>query len=220
MPHSPRAFWAGLVLVALAIAAGLAVFMHHQQQSVVAAALREADNPTPARPLADITSAVQSMKLVTVEIDTKVKVERGDTSWRGDVSASLEVPVRLHYGTDLSKLSVDSISFSTLAGEYGGYVVRVPPPTRIATEIFGEQEAAAVKTGWMRLRSRAGEYWLGQARKDASGEARELELLPEDAERVRRVTREQVEALVRSIVGDKADVAVVIEETPAPGATR
>jgi hypothetical protein len=214
-PDKPRRkmrLWA--TLMGAAVFVGLAIYLHQVQEGIVAAARAQAllDADKPARPLAEVTQAVKALKLVTVEIDTKVKIERGDSSWRGDVQASIEVPVRLSYGTDLSKMETDSVTFTELLGARGSYVIRIPRPTRIATEVFSEKEAPLVRTGWLRLRSRAGEYYLSQARKDATDQARELVLLPEDAVKVEQGTQEQVASLVRSIVGARPDVKVVFKE--------
>jgi hypothetical protein len=201
------------VVAGMAVFAGLAAYLHQVQDSMLQAARAQTamDADKPPRPLAEVTQAVRALKLITVEIDTKVKVERGDSSWRGDVQASIEAPVRLSYGTDLSKMDVDGVTYSPLLGR-GSYVVKVPRPTRIATEVFNAKENELVRIGWLRLRSRAGEYYLGQARRDLPDEARELVLLPEDTAKVERVTKEQVEALVKAIVGDRADVTVVFGE--------
>lgn len=207
-----RAFAILLFVLAAGLFAGLAIVMRQAQRTAVAAA-EQADPVRPPRPVTEVASAVRAMKLVSVEIDTRVKVERGDESWRGDVMASVVVPVRLYYGTDLSKLSGDAVAFSPLIGA-GSYVVRIPPPTRIATEVFSEREQVEVSTGWLRLRSRAGEYYLGLARRDASDQARDLALLPADEERVERETKERVGQLVRSIVGERAKVEVVIAGGP------
>lgn len=205
-------------IAALALAgtlfAGLAWWLHAQQAGAVRSALLAASLDAPPREPADVTSALRAMKLVTVEIDTRVTVERSDRGWRGDVSAKVTVPVRLSYGTDLSKMKTEAVGFSALGAAAGTYVVRVPRPTRVATEVFSEKERADVEAGWLRLRSRAGEYYLGLARRDAPEAARDLTLRPEDAERVERVTREQVETLVRTIVGKDARVRVVFDEAP------
>jgi hypothetical protein len=161
--------------------------------------------------VAEVASALRAAKLVTVEIDASVRVERGDTSWRGDVSAAVTVPVRLHYGTDLSRLAGEGTAYSPALG---AYVVRIPRPERIATEVFSERERAEVEAGGLRLRSRAGEYYLGLARRDAAPAARELVLRPEDAAHVERVTREQVEALVKRLAGPDARVRVIFEGEP------
>src|SRR5205807_2672760 len=92
------------------------------------------------------------------------------------------------------------------------WLVRVPMPERIATEVCTDSEQAEVQVGWMRLRSRAGEYYLGLARHDLSERARALTLPAEDAEFVRKTTREQVEALVKKIAGDGARVVVQFDD--------
>ncbi|CAG0953221.1 hypothetical protein PHYC_00314 [Phycisphaerales bacterium] len=201
-----------LVFACLGVFGGLALWLRAQERAFLDRAAAQAAAEPPPRPLADVTSALRTMKLVTVEIDTTVSLQRGDSSWRGDVAAKIEVPVRLAYGTDLSKLKGEAVGFSPLLA--GGYVIRVPRPERVSTEVFSEQEKSEVAVGWMRLRSRAGEYYLGQARKDAASAARDLTLRPEDAKRVESVTREQVRALVKSIVGEKTPVRVVFEGAP------
>jgi len=216
-PASGR-FWFGLLLIAGAVFGAAFVLMRREEQRALDT-LRTLDlNRQSQRPVAEVASALRSLRLVTVEIDTSVSVEKSDFSWRGDVSAKVTVPVRLSFGTDLSAMSVTSIAHSALlgagplGGPAGGYIVRVPRPTRIATEVFSEKEKAEVQAGGLRLRSRAGEYYLGLARRDAGPAARELVLLPQDAARVEQVTREQVEALVRTITGDATPVQVVFEE--------
>jgi hypothetical protein len=195
---APSRFWAGLLLAAGALFAALSLWMRAQQAAAVDHAARAPD----VRPLAEVATALRAMKLVTVEIDA---------SWRGDVAARVTVPVRLSYGTDLSAITAEGVAFSPVGG---AYVVRVPPPQRIATEVFGEKEKIEVEAGGLRLRSRAGEYYLGLARQGTSEAARELVLLEDDARRVREVTRQQVERLIRSIVGDRALVRVLFSEGP------
>lgn len=201
-----------LLVCCLGLFAGLAWWLRGQEAAFLSSVRAQAALEPPPRPLAEVTTALRTMKLVAVEIDTTVSLQRGDSSWRGDVAAKLEVPVRLSYGTDLSTLRSESIGFSPLVA--GGYVIRVPRPTRISTEVFSENEKAEVEVGWMRLRTRAGEYYLGQARKDAAAAARELVLRPEDARKVEEVTREQVGALVKSIVGERVPVRVEFEAPP------
>jgi hypothetical protein len=207
----PRLFTA---LVGVAVALGLGAYLHSLQTSLISSARAQAmlDASRPPRAVAEVAQAVRAMKLVTVEIDTKVKVERSDVSWRGDVAVAVEAPVRLSYGTDLSRMSVDGVKFAGLLGGRASYVVRVPRPTRIATEVFHETTDPLVQLGWLRMRSRAGEYYLSQARKDLPEEARDLVLLPQDAAKVEQVTREQVARLVQAIVGDEASVRVEFEE--------
>ncbi|MBK9188300.1 MAG: hypothetical protein IPM33_05015 [Phycisphaerales bacterium] len=200
-------------LCAVSLFAALAITMRQDQQAAIASAIDQGTLDRPPRPIAEVAAAVRAMKLITVEIDTKVKVARTHESWRGDVAASIEVPVRLHYGTDLAALADDGVTFLTHPSP-GVYRVRIPRAKRIATEVFSGLESIAVQTGWLRLRSRAGEYYLGVARKEAADEARELQLRPEDAQRVADVTCEQVARLVGSIVGPGP--AIEVEFAPEP----
>jgi len=203
-------------LLALSVFGGLAAWMSSQQSEYLAAAQAAAhlNDSAPPRPIAEVAQAIAAMKLVTVEIDTKVKIQRGDESWRGDVLASIEYPVRLSYGVDLSRMDVSAAAWSPLTREY---VVRIPRPMRIATQIAPELAPPEVRTGWLRLRSRAGEYYVSQARKDAPRVAADLELLPDDALRVQTTSLEQVERLVRTIVGKTAGVKVrFIEDAGEP----
>lgn len=199
-------------LCAAGLFAALAITMRQDQQEAIASVINQASD-RPPRPVAEVTAAVRAMKLVTVEIDTKVRVERTHESWRGDVTAAIEVPVRLHFGTDLGTLADDGVTFHAHPAP-GVYRVRIPRARRLATEVFSGLESIAVRTGWMRLRSRSGEYYLGLARKEAADEARELMLLPEDARRVAEVTREQVARLVGSIVGPGPGVEVLDAHEP------
>lgn len=201
-----------IILGAVVVFVGLALWVRSSEKLALQRASASFVSEPVTRPPAEVTSALRAMKLVTVEIDTLVRVERGDTSWRGDVLASVEVPVRLHFGVDLSTLRADSVAKSPVPGV--GYTVRIPRPTRLSAEIFTDREKHHVEAGWMRLRSQAGEYHLSQARKDAPMEARRLTLLPGDAARVEQVTREQVERLVRSVVGESVPVRIIFEDGP------
>lgn len=149
------------------------------------------------------------MKLVTVEVRTRVTSTSSDSSVLGDVSATVTAPVRLLYGTDLGALGAgiesSAVMFSPL---HGTYMVTVPPPTRLAAEVLGQFEQAEVKTGWMRKRATDGEYHLGLARRDLSLKAQQAAPDDDQAARIRQGTREQVETLVRKVVGTDGGVVV------------
>lgn len=204
-------------LAASGVFAGLAWWTWSAQQEQLAAARASAtvNADQPPRPVAEVTSAIATMKLITVEIDTTVKVERGEESWRGNVLASIQVPVRLSYGIDLSGMEVSKLAWSPAAR---AYVITVPSPVRIATQIFSEKAPPQVQVGWLRLRSQAGEYFLGQARKDAPVVASSVELLPADAMKVEELTQQQLAAMVRTIVG--TEVGVVVRFKAPPGGAR
>jgi hypothetical protein len=199
--------WPGVV--ALLLFGAMAWYLRSREAEIIQSARAQATEHAP-RPPAEIAAALRAAKLVTVEIDTHVSLTRGDDSWRGGVAAHLRVPVRLHYGVDLSSLDATAVGISPLSSRV--VVVRVPVPTRIATETFLERENAKVEVGWLRLRSRAGEYYLGKARRDAAQAARNLRLAPEDEARVREASREQIRQVVRRILGPDAAVTVVFEE--------
>lgn len=202
-----RGRWFLPLLVVAAVLLFAAIYSHQRsmEATVVRRVLVSDAVAGPPRPLADVAKAVRSMKLVTVEVETEVEAIVTDVSWRGDISAKVSAPAKLLYGTDLAQMDVSAIGFSPLTKTY---VVRVPRPTRIATEVWAEQETMELTTGWLRLRSRAGEYYLGLARKSLTDRARNLRLSEDDAEKVSRVTKEQVEALVKQLIGKDADVAV------------
>jgi len=208
---SSRRFLVALAISAVALFGGLAAYLRSLEAAAIGRPaindqLTAAGQP---RPLATVSQALREMKLVTVEINTTVTATTNHDSWRGDVAATVRAPVRLLYGADLSKLSVDALAYSPLSR---GYFIRIPTPQRIATEVSGSAEDVELQVGWLRLRSRAGEYYLGQARKDLYDRAREMTLSPEDAAFVRRTTREQTEAMVRKIVGPAAPVTVAYED--------
>ncbi|MEI7656578.1 MAG: hypothetical protein WCK33_00780 [Phycisphaerae bacterium] len=199
-------------LAAITLFGGLGWWTWRMQEEQLAAtkAALAINDQGPPRPVADVASAVETAKLVSVEIDTKVRVERGEASWRGDVRAVIEVPVRLSYGVDLSQMRTDRLAWSPASR---AYVVTVPAPTRIATEIFSERREPDVEVGWLRLRSQAGEFYLSQARRDVAAAAASLQLRPDDAKRVEDSTRQRLAALVRSIAGP--DVGVIVRFSPS-----
>jgi hypothetical protein len=158
---------------------------------------------------ARVLGSIRKLKLVTVELATHVNAESVDESWRGDVHAKVDAPVKLHFGTDLSGLKAESLRASALGNSW---VVTVPAPERVATEVFGERETTDVSVGWMRSRSMSGEKHLGLARRDLYESARRLRLSEEDTQRVRAETREQVATLMRSIVGQWSSVTVRFED--------
>jgi hypothetical protein len=207
----PFAFGLGLVTAAVGVFLALAGYMHHLEQRVLRAP-GVTDQLTPAghvRPAAEVLLAIQQMQLVTVEINTRVSARVEHESWRGNVAARIEAPARLLYGVDLSDLQADAVAFSPTARSYA---IRLPPPRRIATEICTHDESVEVQVGWMRLRTRAGEYYLGQARRGLYQQALELTLAPEEVAMVRKATLHQVEAMVRRMLGHDAGVTATFTD--------
>src|SRR5437773_4730181 len=123
--------FAALTGIGAVVFLALAAYMRTMERGVLSRA-RVDEQLTPAgkaRPLADVTRAIRQMKLVTVEVDSKVVAQTGGESWRGDIAAKVEAPVKLLYGADLSGMSVGAVTLSPVSG---GLLVRIPRPERIA----------------------------------------------------------------------------------------
>jgi hypothetical protein len=189
------------VVVMLGGLVGLAVYLKRELSTAVAPETVDSqlDSSGKIRPLADVITQTRGSRLVTVQIASNVTVLVEDRSWRGNASASLSAPVRYSYGVDLSQLDQSCFAFSELTSTYS---VKIPKPTRIATEVdtaktFDEH----VEVGLGRMRGRAGETQLSLARKKLSEEAERQALSPADTERVEKNTLESVRDLVQRIVG-------------------
>jgi hypothetical protein len=203
-----------ILLAVLALATFAAVFVINRVREAAAAteamavvAMAAAERVDPLQ----VLSLARSMKLVTVEIVSSITVKREDDSWRGDIEASVKTPVRLHYGIDLSKLEPESIAIGSPVDGVGVLVVRVPRPTRVAAEIIAGEEVTSVDVGWGRTRSRAGEYYLGLARRDLPEELQKLTLTAEQQKQVDRESLERVHELITRIVGGNIKVVVGYE---------
>lgn len=205
---------AALLITPLLAAAALAAFLRHQD----AAASRPPPPllPTPTRTwvnlddfAARVTTEVRALRLVTSEVTTSVTSTSSDVSLLGDVAASVTAPVRLLYGINLESLDAAAVTFSPI---HRLYMVRLPPPTRLAAEVLTQFERAEVTTGWMRSRATEGERHLGLARRDLALRAHDL--MPDDDQRrsLRDAAREQVATIVRRIVGDNAAVRVTFTD--------
>src|SRR4051794_20220069 len=106
-----RVPWAALLL-AVALFATLSAFMRSLERGAVRdARINDAVDPSgKLRPIAEVAQSIRSLKLVTVEVATKVTSESASDSWRGGVNAKVEAPVRLLYGTDLSRLKTTGVA--------------------------------------------------------------------------------------------------------------
>lgn len=218
VPASRSRFRFPLLVAAGAI--GIFALLALQQRAMERAAITRAsvvehDTKPATRSLAEVAEAVRTLKLVTVEIKTSVSTQVRDESWRGDSIAHVTAPARLLYGVNLDTLDSSSISLAPLGKLC---TIRVPKPERIATEVYTEDESIDVQVGWLRFRTRSGEYVLGLARRDLAERARSMTLTPDDADKVAEATRTQVAKVVRTILGD--DVAVHVEFNDESGLAR
>lgn len=206
-----RTFLPILVVLAGGCFFGLTWYMRSMERRAIEnPAVRDQLIHGRARPLADVAQTIAHMQLVTAEVQTSVSTTVSHENWRGMALANVQAPVRLLYGVDVSQASTRHIGYSPATSEY---LVRIPPPRRISTEVCGGDEVVEVQLGWARLRSRAGEYYLGLARKSLYDRARELVLSPDDARFVRETSVAQVRKAVEKLVGEGSMVTVVVDDS-------
>ena len=210
----PRIRRFGLVSFFLggALFGGLAYLLHTQQQQLLSTTRIDSqlDEEGRLRPLADVIETTRALKLVTVIVNSRVRTKVRDERWRGSASAIVEAPVRYVYGVDLSGLEHDAIRAGKIMGLYE---ITIPRPARIATELDGSHPVEeVVEVTGTRMKSVAGEYYLGLARKEIYESARKSELPPEKMDEIYAMTREQVETLLRRFVGPSAEVRVTYKD--------
>jgi hypothetical protein len=206
-----------LIALALALGGGLSWWMLEQERRVLgpshARALSDAGPGSPPASIAIEAAAelLSRTQLICVEVRTSVEARSDHPSWRGDVLAGVRVPVRLLYGTDLSRfLETDVLPAISSSPMGQGVVVRVPAPTRLAAEVLSDAELVDVRVSGLRFRDIAGEYHLGVARSRTSEAARALVLTDDQRLHIERETRERVEAIVHAVLGADVPVEVVL----------
>ncbi len=222
-----RRFWFITLLAAGGLSAALSLYLRSSQEQAERAGAAAAEQ---ARRSADglaVAQVLRALKLVTVEVRSSVASSSIDASWRGDVLAKVRAPVVYYYGVDLSSLSGEHIRIGSLTGEM---TIRVPRPTRLATEVLGGDEQADVRVSWTRFREVAGEYHLGLARAGLYERARRTLLTAQETGRMEETTRAQIVALVGAICGPgiratvefvgPAELAGEHRDQPQPGADR
>lgn len=214
MNDTPRPAISPSSRIALAIAA-LALLL--AAASVIYTARREAVREAAVARLmterniinpADVAASLRVMKLITVQINTSVRVERKvESMLLGDANVAVQTPVVVSYGTDLSALADDGVRLET-AGNRTIIRVTIPRPTRQAVEVFADAQATTVNRSWRRFVWWSGDDQVNAAKAQIPLEARALELLPTDRAKVEADTREQVRRLVQAIAGSRGEVIV------------
>jgi len=197
--------WLGVV-VGMGVAGAFALKV--QQDRAIEDAKQVASG-SPSDATARVVSHLRTCDLITSRIETKVRAQTNSDNWFGSVVATVEVPARLSYGVDLSKLESSRVVFSPIGGVYS---LRVPAPKRVATEVFTGQEKTGVELAGLRFRAIAGEEQLGVARARLHEQALKMRITGAELERVRESARAEIEGLVRRIVGENASVRVVFDD--------
>jgi hypothetical protein len=163
------------------------------------------------RPLIQFAQAAKTLDLVTVVVRDRMTSATHQEHWRGNVDVSFEVPVTYQYGVSLAGIKPES--FSLLPGSKT-FRVEIPKPRRLSTEVFTEKaEKEKIEVGWLRLRSRAGNFLLHQAYKNVRAEAERRVLPPAKRQEIERDNLQQVKKLLQHLAeqfggpGAKVDVS-------------
>jgi hypothetical protein len=207
--------WQHVALVAAALSLlaiiGAVVFAARKEAALAKQALAlRAVNPEA------VARAARVLKLVTAEIVDTVRLEEVDPStFRPDIKASVELPVRLSYGSDLSKLEASWVRVELPKGigprlsgvmrERSVVIVKIPRPKRLAAEPLLSAQRAEVTRSFLRFGE---DELLLKLREQASQAAMQLELGPKEQARIEEMTKAQFQLLMRAIVRDEADVQV------------
>ena len=166
--------------------------------------------PTPAtlpvvRPgVLQVTDAVRSLKLVTWQFETTISAETMSDKWYGNAVASVRAPVRYQYGVNLENVRREDIFLDT-----AGYTFIVPAPERISVEVNLAELNQTLQVSGARWKGQ-NQGQIDEARKRLAEIAQASQLSPEDATRLRDVSREQVEAMLRNVIGADVDQRVTV----------
>lgn len=208
MPRSRLRRVAPWLFVVVGMGVACAFALKVQQDRAVAGAMLEVGS-APSDSTARVVRHLRTSELITSRIETTVRAQTNSDNWFGSVVATVEVPARLSYGVDLSKLESSRVVFSPIGGVYS---LRVPAPKRVATEVFTGQEKTGVQLAGLRFRAIAGEEQLGVARARLHEQALKMRITGAELERVRESARAEIEGLVRRIVGESASVRVSFDD--------
>lgn len=201
---------ATIAIIATLLAIASLVYTIRRERTREAAVARLMTERNTINP-ADVAASLRTLKLITVQITTSVRVEKKvESMLLGDANIAVQTPVVVSYGTDLSQLAADGIRIETV-GDKKIIRVKVPAPTRQAVEIFAEAQQATVQKNWRRYVWWTGSDELSEAKAQVPLEARALELLPADRKKIEDDTREQVRRLIEALVSSQGQVIVEFE---------
>src|SRR5688500_7653234 len=129
--HRFRLDWVGTLILLFALAMPALVYFLISAAPTAPIAIEAA---TPPPRTAEILRATRELKLITMRIDSRVKTTKTDERWRGTASATVEAPVRYHFGVDLSTINDNSLVWNPLTGTQ---TLTIPPPALLAIEVDG-----------------------------------------------------------------------------------
>lgn len=199
-----------LSLVIPLVAGGVVWWIVNQQEKQVVSAQKtggQLDAAANLREIGEISAFLEEMKLVTVRTRATVTGEAHHENFRGRVGARVFAPVDFFYGVDLAKLGEGAVQRSLVNPKR--LKITVPAPQLQAVEVHSEDEQIDVDTSGLRFRTRAGEYYLGLARRNLHRSARDRALLPAQMDRVKSVSRQQIRRVVEILIEDSNEITVV-----------
>jgi len=199
-----RAFVA-LVLAVLASPALLLLNWTDERSAPVTVATPSSGNSATTKPAIDVIAVTRQLKLVTVRIDSIVRTTSTDPRWNGTASATLEAKVAYSYGVDLSDLPASALR----PIPSGGYVIVIPPPQRLSTEVDTSHPVnEVVSATGMRFKRFSGQQQLTAAHKTIYDRAKSQPLPPQTMTLVRQQTAEQVQMLLGNLLADGRTIIV------------
>jgi len=197
-----RIDWIALLIVAIAVAMPFVV----ARLTIPAPAPAKTVKEPPPLPTAQVLSATRELKLLTVSIESTVTTTKTDDSWRGTASATIKVPVKYHFGVDLSQIDDRNLSYNPLTQTQ---TLTIPPPTLVAIEVDGSHPIVErIDVSGLRFKKLSGAEQLNLAQKSLYEAARKQKLLQKDLEQIRLATRTQIEDSLAQIVGSSTRLRV------------
>lgn len=197
-----RLDWIALLIVAIAVAMPLLVA--RLAMPTPAPTTNVATTPPPAT--APILAATRELKLLTVALESTVTTTKTDDSWRGNASATIKVPVKYHFGVDLSNIDDHHLFYNPLTQTQ---TLTIPPPSLLAIEIDGGHPITErIDVTGLRFKKLSGAEQLNLAQKSLYDAARKQTLPQKDMDQVRLATRTQIEGALARIVASSAHLRV------------
>jgi hypothetical protein len=201
MSYLRRIDWPALLILAIALAMPALVYRLATLTPAPTATAQQLPPPT-----APVLSATRELKLLTVSIQSTITTKKTDESWRGTASATIQAPVKYHFGVDLSQIDDRNLSYNPLTQTQ---TLSIPPPMLVAIEVDGSHPIAEkIDVTGLRFKKLSGAEQLNLAQKSLYEAARKQTLAKKDLDQIRLATRTQIESSLARIVHPSARLRV------------
>ncbi len=200
--HPFRLDWSGVLILLVALAMPAIVYFLIAGSPTAPIAVGHPAPPPP--PTAEVLKATRELKLITMRIDSRVKATNIDEKWRGTAKATIEAPVRYHFGVDLSKLSDNSLTWNPINNTQ---TLTIPPPALLAIEVDGSHPISErVDVTGTRFKKLSGAEQLNLAQKSLYEVARQQVLPKSELDKIRASTRNQIEAALGPFASSRIEI--------------